>query len=439
MSIFNVQSGRLPRLQARLLSGVLWPRGWLVFGACCTGGPPSNATCPDPRDMGSWLSVWAAVAARLASRTVREWCSQIQDDLVTSLPRRLPLGFSLLPVWVQATLAIVYFLICSESDHGDLARPWRTSPQQFWLMCYVILSRATSLEGFLAIRLPTVADLNARPPQYLLDEIDRLLQLERTTTRDLQQYLRDLQCDVPPEILALFHQEAEAMEIRETQALRKKNASVSKQAPAVPVMRKRLRTKTTVAEIVSAAPAPSPVQAQKPDPFSPEPPLPPKALSKDAAEIAPLDAARPKAAPCSSNTAPQTLGTRSSSSGAPSSSPNNRTSTVSETASASIAAATTSSQSVASTRAAGIFSDQWQNFKECIQIASDASLRSVLQTFCDNRTSSKQVIYDADVKLLRQSLDTPELLLDLVKKFRDVPISGIQGGAIQIRPTGSDG
>ena len=67
-------------------------------------------------------------------------------------------------------------------------------------MCYVILSRATSLEGFLAIRLPAVADLNARPPQYLLDEIGRLLQLERTTTRDLQQYLRDLQCDVPPEI-----------------------------------------------------------------------------------------------------------------------------------------------------------------------------------------------------------------------------------------------
>ena len=227
------------------------------------------------------------------------------------------------------------------------------------------------------------------------------------------------------------------MEIRETQALRKKNASVSKQAPAVPVMRKRLRTKTTVAEIVSAAPAPSPVQAQKPDPFSPEPALPP-ALPKDAAEIAPLDEARPKAAPCSSNTAPQTLGTRSSSSGAPSSSPNNRTSKVSETASASIAAATTSSQSVASTRAAVIFSDQWQSFKECIQTASDASLRSILQTFCDNKTSSKVVINDADVKLLRQSLDTPALLLALVKKFRDVPMSGIQGGAVQIHPTGSD-
>ena len=127
-------------------------------------------------------------------------------------------------------------------------------------MCYVILSRATSLEGFLAIRLPTVADLNARPPQYLLDEIDRLLQLERTTTRDLQQYLRDLQCDVPPEILALFHQEAEDMEVRETEALRKKKAPVSKQAPAaLPVMRKRLRTKTTVAEISLGAPDPTPV------------------------------------------------------------------------------------------------------------------------------------------------------------------------------------
>ena len=135
-------------------------------------------------------------------------------------------------------------------------------------------------------------------------------------------------------------------------------------------MRKRLRTKTTVAEIISAAPAPTPAQAQKLNSFSPGPPLPPKALPQDAAAIVPLQEARPQAAP----------------------------------------------------RATGTFSDQWQNFKECIQIASDAHLRNILQTFCDKKTSSKVVISDADVDLLRQSLDTPALLLALVKKFRDVPM-----------------
>jgi len=58
--------------------------------------------------------------------------------------------------------------------------------QEFWLMLYVILSRATSLEGFLALRLPTQEELLSRPPQYLLDEIDRLLQLEKSTTKELE-------------------------------------------------------------------------------------------------------------------------------------------------------------------------------------------------------------------------------------------------------------
>ena len=62
--------------------------------------------------------------------------------------------------------------------------------QEFWLMFYVMLSRATSLEGFLALRLPTPEQLLARPPKYLLDEIDRLLRLEKNTTKALEGCIR---------------------------------------------------------------------------------------------------------------------------------------------------------------------------------------------------------------------------------------------------------
>jgi len=122
---------------------------------------------------------------------------------------------------------------------GDLARPPRIDVQEFWLMIYVILSRATSLEGFLALRLPTMAELNARPPQYLIDEMDRLLQLEESTTTDLHRYLRDLPCRVPPTVLALFAPDAEDRESREVATMRKRKVFAS--AP----LRKRLRKKTT--------------------------------------------------------------------------------------------------------------------------------------------------------------------------------------------------
>ena len=60
---------------------------------------------------------------------------------------------------------------------ADMARPPNLDPTKHWLACYVMLSRATSMDGFLVLRPATQEDLSARPPQYLLDELDRLMQV----------------------------------------------------------------------------------------------------------------------------------------------------------------------------------------------------------------------------------------------------------------------
>eukprot|EP00973_Karenia_brevis_P092459 12412524-Karenia_brevis.AAC.1 len=73
-----------------------------------------------------------------------------------------------------------------EAVIADLARPPRVKPEMFWLYIYVMLSRATSLEGFLALRLPRREDMNSRPPQFLLDEIRRLQALEQRSTDNLR-------------------------------------------------------------------------------------------------------------------------------------------------------------------------------------------------------------------------------------------------------------
>jgi len=90
---------------------------------------------------------------------------------------------------------------------GDLARPPTVTARAHWVHMYVILSRARSLEGFLAVRLPEREDMNARPPVYLMEEIERLCRLEKESTKRLHQYLKDLEgrrCNIPNEIWALF-------------------------------------------------------------------------------------------------------------------------------------------------------------------------------------------------------------------------------------------
>ena len=55
----------------------------------------------------------------------------------------------------------------------------------YWVANYVIISRADDLNGLLLLRNTTRAALEKGPPQYLLQEIDRLLALERKSTHAL--------------------------------------------------------------------------------------------------------------------------------------------------------------------------------------------------------------------------------------------------------------
>ena len=67
---------------------------------------------------------------------------------------------------------------------ADMQRPPSMDPDTHWLACYVMLSRARTLEGFLVLRPALFKELSRLPPQYLLDEIDRLLALEKESTVD---------------------------------------------------------------------------------------------------------------------------------------------------------------------------------------------------------------------------------------------------------------
>ena len=87
-----------------------------------------------------------------------------------------------------------------EAVIADMQRPPNFDAAKHWLACYVMLSRAKTLEGFLVLRPATRQELSAKPPQYLLDELARLEALEHNTLDELVTYLDSLPIDVPDNI-----------------------------------------------------------------------------------------------------------------------------------------------------------------------------------------------------------------------------------------------
>ena len=87
---------------------------------------------------------------------------------------------------------------------ADVKRPPRVPVRQHWLITCVALSRAETLAGLLLLRLCSREELEAGAPQYLLDEIDRLLQLEKISTEKLASYIQSLRVKVPQSVLDLF-------------------------------------------------------------------------------------------------------------------------------------------------------------------------------------------------------------------------------------------
>ena len=87
---------------------------------------------------------------------------------------------------------------------ADLAQPHDVTDEVFWLASYVMLSRAESLEGLLLSRLCPRSALEKGTPAYLLEEIDRLLLLERQSQQALQAYLTKHCTSMPGVVQQLF-------------------------------------------------------------------------------------------------------------------------------------------------------------------------------------------------------------------------------------------
>ena len=72
---------------------------------------------------------------------------------------------------------------------ADMQRPPNLGAAKHWLACYVMLSRAKHIDGFLVLRPATRKELEARPPQYFLDELRRLEELEELSLPRLLAYI----------------------------------------------------------------------------------------------------------------------------------------------------------------------------------------------------------------------------------------------------------
>lgn len=89
---------------------------------------------------------------------------------------------------------------------ADMAKPPLMSPEVHWLANYVMVSRATDLSGFLTLRLPRREDLTRGAPKYLVDEMDRLLQLEKSGVYHLRKRLTKLSASLPKPTLDVLEE-----------------------------------------------------------------------------------------------------------------------------------------------------------------------------------------------------------------------------------------
>ncbi|CAE7035535.1 PIF1 [Symbiodinium sp. CCMP2592] len=132
---------------------------------------------------------------------------------------------------------------------ADLACPPRMAPELHWLACYVMLSRATSLQGLLLLRNASREELERGAPSFIVDEIDRLLALERSSAQRLRQQLEKSKA-IPPEILELFTDSLAARQ-RATNQQRGQDPDCVVTRP-----HKRLRGKQPLPCSLPAAPSP---------------------------------------------------------------------------------------------------------------------------------------------------------------------------------------
>jgi len=156
---------------------------------------------------------------------------------------------------VPATSRIVWNAQ-GESWHAVIADP-ECPPNMgeaiLWLACYVMLSRAHSLEGLLLLRLPPRRLIGSGAPAFLVKELDRLLKLEKATTKLMQSHLEQFRSVLPAEILGLFSDDAvrnEELAFKAAARLADNAASCSTHSQGAPVS---ARTSTDVGPLATSS------------------------------------------------------------------------------------------------------------------------------------------------------------------------------------------
>ena len=93
---------------------------------------------------------------------------------------------------VPACVRTVHIRQGEESDAliGDCSLPPRMEPGEQWLANYVILSRATTLEGLLLMRLPPRSLFSIGAPAHIVEELERLHKVELTSQQRLEAYVK---------------------------------------------------------------------------------------------------------------------------------------------------------------------------------------------------------------------------------------------------------
>ena len=115
-----------------------------------------------------------------------------------------------------------------------------------------MISRARSLGGFLVLRPATRNELSTRPPQYLVDELDRLSRLEKESHKDLVKYMESLPIDLPPKIMDILRVGAPREQIQQVKEARTsaKSTIAAETASSHFVTKKRIFGKTTPEHVV---------------------------------------------------------------------------------------------------------------------------------------------------------------------------------------------
>jgi len=124
---------------------------------------------------------------------------------------------------------------------ADMQRPPNLETARHGLACYVKLSRARSLEGFLILRPATRKEFS-RPPLYLLDELVRSGHLEAMSLNELARYIQALPIHIHPEVLDLFSADAPQREMQMVQARRSASHGNMQREATTPTRRLRQNT-----------------------------------------------------------------------------------------------------------------------------------------------------------------------------------------------------